>query len=136
MISNKLRTARKERQLTQEQLAELIDSTFDKVSRWETGRQPISVAELLKVAKTLQIDPAWFYAEESNSQPQDPTLRREAIKASVLFLAQTGRLNQDPEQVADFLSAVAEFYSDPAQPRRREGLEDALAAIFSHSGLK
>lgn len=54
-IGKRIREIRKERSLTQEQLAELADISVDFLSLVETGRSSMSVQNLAKIAGALDV---------------------------------------------------------------------------------
>ncbi len=55
-ISNLIKIKRKEKKLTQEELAQKINVTEKAVSRWETGRGTPDISLLIPLANTLGID--------------------------------------------------------------------------------
>ena len=55
-ISNLIKVKRKEKKLTQEELAQKINVTEKAVSRWETGRGTPDISLLIPLANTLGID--------------------------------------------------------------------------------
>ena len=54
-FEEKLRTYRKEKNISQEQLAEKIGVTRQAVSRWETGKSLPDIHTLHKISKILDI---------------------------------------------------------------------------------
>ena len=54
-ISNLIKTKRKEKGLTQDELAEKINVTEKAISRWETGRGTPDISLLIPLSKTLGI---------------------------------------------------------------------------------
>ena len=55
-ISNLIKTKRKEKNLTQEELASKINVTEKAVSRWETGRGTPDISLLIPLANALDLD--------------------------------------------------------------------------------
>lgn len=49
IISNKLKDIRKNRNITQEQLAEKLDVSRSKISSWETNRRDITMTDAVKL---------------------------------------------------------------------------------------
>lgn len=72
-----LKALRKEKGLTQEQLAEKLAVSGRTVSRWETGYSQPSVKELLYLIDTLGITPRLFFDEET--EYRNPILVQEII---------------------------------------------------------
>jgi len=58
----RLQHLRKIRQLTQEQLADLIDCSHATISRWETGERLPDAEDILKLAKALKVHPGEIFA--------------------------------------------------------------------------
>lgn len=55
IISNKLKDIRKNRNITQEQLAEKLDVSRSKISSWETNRRDITMTDAVKLANLYNI---------------------------------------------------------------------------------
>ena len=54
-ISNLIKTKRKDRKLTQEELANKLGVTEKAISRWETGRGTPDISLLIPLSKELKI---------------------------------------------------------------------------------
>ncbi|MDO4276772.1 MAG: helix-turn-helix transcriptional regulator [Eubacteriales bacterium] len=54
-VGNRLREARKQKNITQEQLSELTDVSVSEISRIETGRNSTTIDTLLKFCDVLDI---------------------------------------------------------------------------------
>lgn len=50
-IIDRIREKRKEKNITQEQLAEILDVSRSKVSSWETNRRDMNITEAIKLAE-------------------------------------------------------------------------------------
>lgn len=66
-LGKKIKLARVERDLTQSQLAELIQAKQKSISRYETGLALPALETLEKLAKTLQ-KPFAYFLDESMSE--------------------------------------------------------------------
>lgn len=66
-LGKKIKLARVEMDLTQGQLAELIEAKQKSISRYETGLSLPSLDTLEKLAKTLQKSFAYFLDESASS---------------------------------------------------------------------
>ena len=55
VISNKLKNIRKNRNITQEQLAEKLDVSRSKISSWETNRRDITMTDAINLANLYNI---------------------------------------------------------------------------------
>ena len=65
-ISNLIKSKRKERKLTQEELANKIGVTEKAISRWETGRGTPDISLLIPLSKELKIDVSELLNGEEN----------------------------------------------------------------------
>lgn len=54
-IIEKLKELRKNKKITQEQLAEQLDISRSKVSSWETNRRDMSITEAIKLANIYEV---------------------------------------------------------------------------------
>lgn len=61
-IAQRIRDARRQRGLTQEQTAELLGCSRIKMNRVERGRADLTVLELDRLAQALQLPAAYFFA--------------------------------------------------------------------------
>lgn len=71
---NFLRAWREHRGLTQEQLAERLDTSKGQVSSWETGRRSMSWGVMDALAEALSIEP-WDLFRDPNQPSADELLR-------------------------------------------------------------
>lgn len=58
-----LREWREARHLTQEQLADRLDTGKDQVSRWENGKRGMTIEVQVAIAEALQIEPADLFRD-------------------------------------------------------------------------
>ena len=63
-FAENLRQSRNKRNLTQEELAELLDVSRQAVSKWEQGSGYPEIEKLILIAKELEISLDWLFAEE------------------------------------------------------------------------
>ena len=82
-----VRTLRKERKLTQTQLADQLGVTYQQVQKYESGQTRLSVALLIKLSDVLDVRVPYFFLglglctcatprSEEASAPGDDDLRR------------------------------------------------------------
>ncbi|MBN8669282.1 MAG: helix-turn-helix transcriptional regulator [Chitinophagales bacterium] len=57
LIGERIRTIRKEKKLSQEELANLCDIELSQINRIELGKINTSISHLLLIAKTLEVPP-------------------------------------------------------------------------------
>ncbi len=62
-IGARIRVARKERGLTQMQLADKVGVSFQQIQKYETGKDRIFVERLQQIAKALDVPMAYFFEE-------------------------------------------------------------------------
>lgn len=62
-VGRNVKVARDLRDLTQRELADLLDVDAFQVSRWERGVHRPSDETLFALAQVLDRDPAWFYTD-------------------------------------------------------------------------
>lgn len=55
LISKKLRELRKDRNITQEKLAEILDISRSKVSSWETNKRDMTITDAVNIANYYEI---------------------------------------------------------------------------------
>ena len=70
----RLRTIRKSRGLSQEQLGRALGITFQQVQKYERGSNRISASMLVKAARTLSVAPAALLPDEGDPKPQSPAV--------------------------------------------------------------
>lgn len=68
-LAYQARKARQKANLTQEQLAKMIGTTFVQVSRWENGKRPLSMKWLQKIAKATNHELVVAIIPNTNPQP-------------------------------------------------------------------
>ncbi len=79
-VAARLREARDKSGLTQKQVARLLGTTDAQVSFWETGRRPIDLASLTRIADIYAHSLSWFLDQE----PDEPQEIRVAFRAGDL----------------------------------------------------
>ena len=64
LFSERLKTLRKEKKLTQKELAEQIGIKQNSYSDWETGKSEPSFENLIKLADLLEVSLDWLFGRE------------------------------------------------------------------------
>lgn len=64
LFSERLKTLRKEKKLTQKELAEQIGISQKSYSHWETGKNEPSFENLIKLADLLEVSLDWLFGRE------------------------------------------------------------------------
>jgi transcriptional regulator with XRE-family HTH domain len=66
----RIRTAREARDITQQQLADMIGATKQQVSAWEQGSSGITSLSLIKICNALQCPPKFFFTVNADGADQ------------------------------------------------------------------
>lgn len=64
IFSERLKTLRKEKKLTQKELAEQIGISQKSYSHWESGKNEPSLENLIKLADLLEVSLDWLFGRE------------------------------------------------------------------------
>jgi len=72
-IGERIRLARQERGLTQEQLAEAVGVTRSAVAQWETGRAGQVTGNLSRIAAVLEVGVEYLMFGDDKAAPQHAT---------------------------------------------------------------
>lgn len=75
VLGNKIQFLRKKRGLTQEKLAEMVDMQSNSISFVERGKTFLTVENVEKMAKALNVHPSEFYISADLSAPELQELR-------------------------------------------------------------
>jgi transcriptional regulator with XRE-family HTH domain len=60
-VGERIRARRTELGLTQEQLAEALDVSYQQVQKYETGANRISAGRIFELARKLRVDVSYFF---------------------------------------------------------------------------
>src|SRR5689334_24516389 len=91
--------------LTQQQLAELIGTTYQQAHKYEKGINRIAAGRLHAIARVLGVEPGYFFEGLDDDEPARPT----ASQRLLLDLAQsfTRLPRRQQEALADMARALA-----------------------------
>ena len=116
-FGNYLKALRKEKGLTQEQLAEMLGVTNRSVSRWETGANLPDIDVIITLSEFYNVDIRDLLEGENRKAEQ---------------LHQEGRISDMKAQDKELIIKAAEYGSDKAKASaRRSPLRIALIALLS-----
>jgi transcriptional regulator with XRE-family HTH domain len=96
-VGERIRLRRTELGLTQEQLAEALDVSYQQVQKYETGANRVSAGRILEIARKLGVDVGYFF--EGLSDEDDPSLPLEhggRQRAAIELVRKFGQI-KDPE---------------------------------------
>lgn len=87
LIGEQIARLRKERELTQSQLAELIDVSTETISRLERGVSIPSIRTLEKISKALHISMKGLFDFEKPIKSKESEIEREATRIMTYLLS-------------------------------------------------
>lgn len=93
-IGSFLKELRKEKELTQEQLAETLNVSRRTVSRWETGSNMPDLDLLVEMADLYQVDLRELLDGERKKEPMDEELKETVLQVAEYSSEEKVRLNQ------------------------------------------
>ncbi|MEL6861659.1 MAG: helix-turn-helix transcriptional regulator [Pseudomonadota bacterium] len=70
-VGRRIRQARRDAKLTQEQLGNLIGLTFQQVQKYEKGVNRVSAGTLYEIAQVFELPISWFFDEPVVSRISD-----------------------------------------------------------------
>jgi transcriptional regulator with XRE-family HTH domain len=73
-VGLRLRTLRKSRGMSQEQLGRALGITFQQIQKYERGTNRISASMLVKSARALSVAPTSLLPEEGEPAPKSPAI--------------------------------------------------------------
>jgi transcriptional regulator with XRE-family HTH domain len=73
-VGLRLRTLRKSRGMSQEQLGRALGITFQQIQKYERGTNRISASMLVKSARALDVAPTSLLPEEGEPAPKSPAI--------------------------------------------------------------
>lgn len=79
-IIDKMIKLRKNKHITQEKLAELLDISRSKVSSWETNRREMSITEAIKLAQIYEVSLDYLFEIEEINKEQYIGISEKFIK--------------------------------------------------------
>jgi transcriptional regulator with XRE-family HTH domain len=73
-VGLRLRTLRKSKGMSQEQLGKALGITFQQIQKYERGTNRISASMLVKSARTLEVSAASLLPDENDPSPKSPAI--------------------------------------------------------------
>ena len=127
-IAQKIREIRKERGMTQKDIAEFLNKTAATVSDIERGKIQVSAADLFKLAQALNKPIEYFFGEEYDSEEiQDliAVIRKQSPEQQEKLIQQT-KMFVSLQMFQDRVNATGEEVSD-------DEIKNAVNYIFSYA---
>jgi transcriptional regulator with XRE-family HTH domain len=91
--------------LTQQQLAELIGTTYQQAHKYEKGVNRVSAGRLHAIARALGVEPGYFFEGLGEGEPARPSPQRRLLLDLARSFAALPRRQQ--EALADMARALA-----------------------------
>ena len=98
-VGERIRLRRAELGLTQEQLAEALDVSYQQIQKYETGANRISASRIFEMARKLEVDLGYFFEglpPEAAPAPDRP-LEHGGRQRSAIELVRKFAQIEDPE---------------------------------------
>lgn len=122
-VGLRLRTLRKSRGMSQEQLGRALGITFQQIQKYERGTNRISASMLVKSARALQVAPNTLLPDEGDPTPRSPAIltllaQMRGVEELVETYARikSPRLRRAVLQLSRSLAANAEAEAPAAEP--------------------
>lgn len=105
-VGHKLKQLRVLRGMTQTEVAQGLEISFQQVQKYELGRNRISASKLFEISRILKVPTSYFFDGLENEEPiENADLDQEATKiASMLTRIKDDRLRG---QIRTFISELA-----------------------------
>ena len=113
-VGLRLRTLRKSRGMSQEQLGRALGITFQQIQKYERGTNRISASMLVKSARALGVAPTTLLPDEGDPTPRSP--------AVLTLLAQTRGVEE-----------LVETYARIKSPRLRRAVLQLSRSLAANS---
>ena len=99
MFGNRIKTARKNKGLTQKQLADIVGIKHNTLSGWEKGAHSPNGTQIIQLCDVLEIDPNSLYGKEGS----------EIIRNTTVDDYLTGSGKELPEEAKKELNTFIEY---------------------------
>ena len=141
-IEERIKKVRKEKHLTQQELAEKIGSVQNTITGYETGRRAPSSAVISLICRTFHVNEAWLRTGEG--EPYLPETEKILLNDASLDDADRALLNSYIEappdlrkQIRELLCLMADRMKDTAPAKEPHALtEDEWAMVQRHRTAK
>jgi transcriptional regulator with XRE-family HTH domain len=96
-VGERIRLRRTERGLTQEQLADALDVSYQQVQKYETGANRISAGRIYEIARKLGVDIGYFFDGLADGEDAMPPLEHGGRQRAAIELVRKFAQIEDPE---------------------------------------
>ncbi len=121
-VGERIRLRRTELGLTQEQLAEALDVSYQQIQKYETGANRISAGRIFEISRKLAVDIGYFFTDlGAESAPMTAPLEHGGRQRSAIELVRKFAQIKDP----DVRAAIAGLVKTIVERDGPERPEDA-----------
>jgi transcriptional regulator with XRE-family HTH domain len=114
-VGERIRLRRAELGLTQEQLAEALDVSYQQIQKYETGANRISASRIFQMARRLDVDLGYFFEGVPVDEPgEQPPLEHGGRQRSAIELVRKFAQIDDPQvraAIAGLVKAIVDRQS-------------------------
>ncbi len=97
-VGERIRLRRTERGLTQEQLAEALDVSYQQIQKYETGANRISAGRIYEISRTLGVEVGYFFEGlDGDQEPATMPLEHGGRQRAAIELVRKFAQIRDPE---------------------------------------
>lgn len=108
-IGARMRTRRRQRGLSQSELAEQLGVSFQQVQKYERGANRVAASTLLTAARALGTTISWLVGEEASGRDDDEDVFRALSRPGALEILQAFNAIDDPRTRTAFLALAREM---------------------------
>lgn len=109
-IGQLIKFRRKEIGLTQQDLADVLEITYQQVQKYESGQNRIRASMLVKIAEVLRVDLMYFYKDFEKEDGLSSTIG-DPISLRLVELASLFDTKEDKENFVSIVTEVAKMLS-------------------------
>ena len=109
VIGARMRARRRQRGLSQSELAEQLGVSFQQVQKYERGANRVAASTLLTAARALGTTISWLVGEESSGRDDDEDVFRALARPGALEILQAFNTIEDARTRAALLALAREM---------------------------
>lgn len=85
-FKDRIRTARKNKKITQKELAEQLNMSHNAVSNWENGESQPDYNILCRICDILDVDPNYLLGYETKKEKENKNISEKTFDKTINFL--------------------------------------------------